>query len=260
MAGRTHLVTGSASGIGRATRELLESRGDRVIGVDIHDADLVRDLSDPEHRAGLRADVAALAPDGLDAVHAVAGVNLPGSLTARVNYFGAVATLRELRPLLAGSSAPAAVAVASFATLMPADEPLLAALRAEDEPGAVAAADALADRGQGARVYPTSKRALAEWVRERSVTPEWAGAGIPLNAVAPGVIRTPMTAELLATPERRDALFQQVPSPLNGAAEPAAVAGLLAWLTSAENRHVTGQVIFADSGAEATLRGPGVFG
>ena len=41
---RTHLITGAASGIGLATRTLLEGRGDRVIGVDLHDADIVADL------------------------------------------------------------------------------------------------------------------------------------------------------------------------------------------------------------------------
>ncbi len=42
---RTSVVTGAASGIGKATKELLESRGERVIGVDIHDADIIVDLT-----------------------------------------------------------------------------------------------------------------------------------------------------------------------------------------------------------------------
>lgn len=37
---RTYLVTGSASGIGAATTELLSSRGHKVIGVDLRDADI----------------------------------------------------------------------------------------------------------------------------------------------------------------------------------------------------------------------------
>ncbi|TDC68070.1 SDR family oxidoreductase [Streptomyces hainanensis] len=259
MAGRTHLVTGSASGIGRATRELLESRGDRVVGVDVRDADIVCDLADPGQRAGLRERVAALAPAGIDAVHAVAGVAVPQTITVRVNFFGAVATLRELRELLTGSAAPRAVAVSSLAALTPVSPELLAALRAEDEARAIEVSDALVEGGEGGLIYSTTKRAIAEWVRERSVTPEWAGAGIPLNAVGPGVIRTPMTAELMASPESREALFRGAPVPLNGPAEPINVAYLLAWLTSEENRHTTGQVIFSDSGADATLRGPRIF-
>jgi NAD(P)-dependent dehydrogenase (short-subunit alcohol dehydrogenase family) len=93
-------------------------------------------------------------------------------------------------------------------------------------------------------------------VREQSVTPEWAGAGIPLNAVGPGLTLTPMIAELLATEEGREEMLRQVPAPLNGPAEPSSIGYLLAWLISEENRHVTGQVVFSDSGADAVLRGP----
>ncbi|MBF4997420.1 hypothetical protein IRT45_09635 [Nocardia sp. BSTN01] len=71
---------------------------------------------------------------------------------------------------------------------------------------------------------------------------------------------TPMTAEILSTDEGRAGLFSGVPSPFDGAAEPVAVASLLAWLASPDNRNVTGQVIFADRGADAVLRGPQVFG
>ena len=44
---RTYVITGSASGIGLATAEKLKSLGNTVIGVDIHNADVVADLSTP---------------------------------------------------------------------------------------------------------------------------------------------------------------------------------------------------------------------
>lgn len=44
---RTFVVTGSASGIGAATADLLRDRGFRVIGVDLRDADVMADLSTP---------------------------------------------------------------------------------------------------------------------------------------------------------------------------------------------------------------------
>jgi NAD(P)-dependent dehydrogenase (short-subunit alcohol dehydrogenase family) len=50
---RVSVVTGAASGIGRATKELLESRGQRVIGVDVHDADVKADLSTADGRESL---------------------------------------------------------------------------------------------------------------------------------------------------------------------------------------------------------------
>lgn len=85
--------------------------------------------------------------------------------------------------------------------------------------------------------------------------PEWAGSGIAENAIAPGGIDTPMVAAALQTAEGRAALDAGAPSPLNGSAAPAtAPAALLAWLTSAENTHVTGQVVFIDGGAESIRR------
>jgi nucleoside-diphosphate-sugar epimerase len=77
---RTHVVTGAASGIGRATRGILEARGDRVVGVDLRDTDVICDLADREERGELRTRVVELAPDGVDAVHANAGLSIPSAL------------------------------------------------------------------------------------------------------------------------------------------------------------------------------------
>jgi enoyl-[acyl-carrier-protein] reductase (NADH) len=64
-----------------------------------------------------------------------------------------------------------------------------------------------------------------------------------------------MTADLTATQEARDAVLQMVPMPLNGVAEPVVVAQLLAWLTSEENTHLCGQVVFVDGGSDVVIRG-----
>ncbi|MDY7556930.1 hypothetical protein [Cryobacterium sp. 10C3] len=104
---RTSVVTGSASGIGKATKELLMERGETVIGVDIHDADVVVDLSTAAGRASLVEQVSDLSGGAVDAVLAVAGLASPTATTVAVNYFGTIATLEDLRPLLVGSAAPA---------------------------------------------------------------------------------------------------------------------------------------------------------
>lgn len=258
---RTSVLTGAASGIGKTTKELLEHRGERVIGVDIHDAEVVVDLSTAEGRAALVEDASRLSGGSVDAIYAVAGLAVPASATVAVNYFGTVATLEGLRPLLAGSKAPRAVLVSSMAALMSSDDELVALLALGDETAAMARAEVLAKEPTttGQLIYASTKLALSRWVRRQAASAAWAGAGIPLNAVAPGIIATPMTAELIATPEGRENLLELVPMPLNGIAEPIVVARLLAWLNSEENTHLCGQVVYVDGGSDVVLRGDSVW-
>ncbi|MFL6206593.1 MAG: SDR family oxidoreductase [Acidimicrobiales bacterium] len=251
---RTCVVTGAASGIGRATCERLERDGQRVIDVDLHDASITADLSSPAGRAALVDAVTGATGGTVDAVIANAGVMAAPALCVRVNFFGAVATLEGLRPLLLGSDAPRAVATSSSSVLNPTDPALIEACLAGDEDAAVEAA-----RGTGLLGYPSTKRALARWVRRHAPTEAWAGAGIGLNAVAPGVVRTPMTAGLLASDEMRPIVEEAVPMPYGGHAEPAHVAELLAFLASGDAHRICGQVVFVDGGADAVLRGEDIW-
>jgi NAD(P)-dependent dehydrogenase (short-subunit alcohol dehydrogenase family) len=258
---RINVVTGAASGIGLATKQLLEERGESVIGVDVRDADVLVDLTSPRDRERMVAEVGARSGGSIDTIIAVAGLAAPIPATAAVNYFGMVATLDGLRSLLAGSDSPRAVGVGSSASVGPGDAALVAAFRAGDEPGALARATALAadPAATGALIYPSSKAAFAQWVRRCATTDKWAGAGIPLNAVAPGVVSTPMMSGALSSRAGRDAIASAVPMPLNGFADAQVPARLLAWLVSVENSHLCGQVVFVDGGSEALVRGDSVW-
>ncbi len=253
MGRRTFVVSGSASGIGNATALSMSQRGDRVIGVDLHDAEIIADLADPAARARLGDRVAALAPDGVDGVVAVAGG------PADVNYFGAVELLQQVRPLLARSIASRAVVVSSFAGLRQVDDLLVEAYLAGDLDRVRHETERVLRDGQAVLLYSSSKRAVMRWVRRSSVLAAWAGAGIALNAITPGVFRTPMTEPYLATTEGRESLLSMVPMPLHGPAEAVVVAHLLNWLVSEENTHVTGQIISIDGGADALTRGDDIF-
>lgn len=258
---RINVVTGAASGIGLATKQLLESRGEWVIGVDISDADVTVDLTSPLDRKRMVEEVSKISGGGIDTIIAVAGLAAPVPATAAVNYFGMVATLEGLRPLLAGSRSPRAVGVSSFASIAPGDDVLLAAFRGADEAAALtrAAELAAAPSTTGMLIYPSSKAAFAQWVRRAAITHEWAGTDIPLNAIAPGVVSTPMMNAALSSQEGRDAVASTVPTPLNGFADAQVPARLLAWLVSVENSHLCGQVIFVDGGSDASLRGDSIW-
>lgn len=254
---RIYLITGAASGIGAAAASLLSSQGHRVIGVDLKNADINVDLTTAEGRSTMVEQARELTGGRLDGVIANAGISAPIAATAQVNYFGAVATLEGLRPLLSESDAPRAVATASMSSLQTADDELVQAMLDGDEEAAVARATVLEESGPatGNQIYASSKQALARWIRRTAPTPEWAGAGIPLNAIAPGVVISPMTEQLTNNPEGRALLDKMVPMPLNGWMPAQSAAELLAWLISPLNTHLCGQVIFIDGGSDAVLRG-----
>ena len=246
---RRYVITGTASGIGQATKRLLEAKGARVIGVDIRDADVIADLTTEAGRLALVDQVRSLLGNSLDAVIANAG-----SGQVSLNFFGAVATLEGLRPLLANGDGPRATAVTSSAILHPVDESIVESCLAMDERAATEASARSPDL-----VYASSKRALARWIRRSAILPRWAGGGIPLNGVAPGVTRTPMTEQYIASERGRAMLDGWVPMPLAGYAQPAQIAPLLDWLTSPENTHITGQIVFIDGGSDAVLAGDDIW-
>ena len=253
MIRRRYVITGAASGIGAATRSLLEAAGHQVIGVDLRDAEVIADLSTPSGRRAMIEQVEGQV-DALEGVLAIAGLSGQSGdaeLIIRVDYFGAVASLEGLRPLLARGSSPRAATVASIAMLR--EDPNLAVVEAclagrEEAAVAVPVTDSHA-------AYTAAKLALARWVRRAAPCQEWAGAGIALNAVAPGIVNTPMAAYLVGTPELRAQTTQNFSQPFGQVGEPEHLGSLLAWLTGAENGFVTGQIVFADGGFEAVTRG-----
>ncbi|MFB4320428.1 SDR family oxidoreductase [Actinomadura sp. 21ATH] len=249
-------VSGAASGIGAALAETLRSGGDRVIGVDLKNTEVTADLSVPEGREAAVRGVLDAAGGRLDAVVACAGVSAPDPIAVKVNYYGVVGLLEGLRPALAAAPAPRAAVVGSIAGTQPLDPAVVAACLEGTEAEAVRLAEEAVARHHGGLLYPSSKSALARWMRAAAVSPEWAGAGIPLNAVAPGVVLTPMTAPLFEDPAMVKVMNEAVPMPLNGHAGPEVIAEALRWLVSPGNTHMAGQVIYVDGGAEATLRGP----
>lgn len=253
---RTYIVTGSAGQIGKAAQNQLEAAGHRVIGVDLALAEVAADIATPQGRLDLVAGVRALTDtvDGVLAIAGTPGTNGDPANVISTNFFGTVATLEGLRPLLARSDKPRALAVSSIGGVMAGwDETLVRACLSGTEAAALTLKGARSNAG---RCYSSVKRALAHWVRSRAISEDWAGRGIVLNCVAPGVIMAPeRMANEPALQELTQKLLASQPLPFGRVGSPDEVASLMVWLTSAANGYTTGQVIFTDGGWEVVTRG-----
>lgn len=255
--GRTYVVTGSDSGIGAETARRLEDDGGRVIRCGLNDdCDVRADLATVRGRAALVRDVYSRAPGGVDGLALVAALDEPTPMTVRVNYFGTLAVLQGLNPLLQVSGAPRAVIVSSAASLSSADRRIVRACLCCDEVAAIRAAERAVTWKLGRRIYRSTKVALNRWVRRHAGGPDWAGCGIPLNVIAPGIVDTELVqTTLLADPAMGRVLREALPQPLAFPGSIGDVAQTIAWTLGPGNSFMTGQILFVDGGADAALRG-----
>lgn len=224
------VVTGAASGIGRATAARLRRDGWRVVAADLVPADAdqwvecdvtssvdVSRLADVVQRSGQLAGVVNVA--GISARAPFA--DLDEATWARVldvNLSGVYRVTRALWPLLVVGGGGAIVSVASTT-----------AFRAE----------------WGIAAYAASKAGLVALTRCLAL--EGGPRGIRANAVAPGVTRTPLTESRNWSEEewrrRADAV------PLGRVAEPEDVADVISFLLGDDSRYVSGEVIVVNGGA-----------
>ncbi len=248
------VVSGSSSGIGAAVCARLRAAGHQVFGIDIQRSDIVADLSLNEGRRMAVATALSACGGKLDGVVACAGLGpqvKPHGKIVEVNYFGAVALLEGLRPALAASGRAAAVAVSSNSIgFVPGANGEIAQACLAGEEGR---ATSLAGAQHGPVVYAATKLAVARWVRRKAVTAEWAGAGIRLNAVAPGAIDTPLLHEGLEHPELGNAI-RSLPIPLGGVGAPDQAAAAIEFMLGDGAAFCCGSVLYTDGGSDALLR------
>jgi glucose 1-dehydrogenase len=103
----------------------------------------------------------------------------------------------------------------------------------------------------GTGAYSASKAALIMLVR--TLAQEWAADGIRVNAIAPGLFRTAMTAPIYADPAKTAAREALVP--MHRIGDPARdLAGLVAFLLSPDATYITGQCILADGGLLGSIQ------
>lgn len=237
--GKVALVTGGASGIGRATALAFAREGARVVVGDV-DVEGGTEVAETVAASGgearfVRADVRSAAQVAAlvgEAVAAFGGLDVA---------FNAAGVLPELGPVVEASEddLDAVVAVNLKGTYLSVQEELRAMLpRGRGAIVNCASSAGLAGFPEAA-AYSATKHAVVGLTR--SVALEVASQGVRVNCVCPGPVRTPM---LGAMPEEEAASGV----PLGRVATPEEVADAVLWLASDGASYVTGHALAVDGG------------
>jgi NAD(P)-dependent dehydrogenase (short-subunit alcohol dehydrogenase family) len=250
LANKRAIVTGAASGIGRASAELFAAEGAQLVVVDIDAAvaETAAEITraggraiavqcDAGTEAGVRDFVARCSTTlgGVDVLFANAGiVGHPGRFeeqtlevwmgVLRVNLLGAFLAIREVLPHMRAQGHGSIICTSS-----------VAGLRANAGPVA----------------YSASKAGVISLVQ--TVANELYGTGIRVNAVCPGLIETAITAPLFSAARARGTAGKigQL-NPLTRHGEPAEVARVAAFLASDASSYINGQNLVVDGGLSSS--------
>jgi NAD(P)-dependent dehydrogenase (short-subunit alcohol dehydrogenase family) len=224
LPGKVAIVTGAASGIGKATVELFRTEGARVVGADVTEgADVRADV-------GSEADVKALIDEvagrhgGLDIIFANAGIS--GGFASiseqtaedwaeilRVNLIGPFLAIKHAAPHLKARGGGSIICTASVAGLR---------------------------SGAGGAAYSASKAGVINLVQTASQ--QLSGANIRVNAICPGLIETGMTKPIydMARERGQEHRLGEL-APLRRGGDPAEIARAALFLASDESSYVNGE-------------------
>lgn len=244
--GRTVLVTGASSGIGRATAIRLAQEGARLVLVA---RDLLRLQETSSQLQGERHLVRTC-----DLTDESAVVELADDLRSKVGSLDGVAHcagIHWLRPLQMTDAQSltqmlASHTVSSIAVIRAV---VMRRLVAKDGCSVVWMSSAAALQGGAATVaYAAAKGSLISAARALAV--ELARRKIRVNVIAPGVVRTPQSEAMLSglAPDQAQAI---VDKHLLGLGEPEDIAAVVAFLLSNDARWITGTTVVADGGLTA---------
>jgi NAD(P)-dependent dehydrogenase (short-subunit alcohol dehydrogenase family) len=233
--GKVAIVTGAASGIGKATVALFRSEGATVVGADVGEgADAICDAGS-EHEVRDLVEALAREHGGLDVMFANAGISGGFASIAdqsaedwaeilRVNLIGPFLAIKYAAPAMRARGGGSFICTASVAGLR---------------------------SGAGGAAYSASKAGVINLVQ--TAAQQLSGSAIRVNAICPGLIETGMTKPIYdMARDRGQAHRIGELNPLGRGGEAGEIAQAALFLASAESSYVNGAALVVDGGLSST--------
>ncbi|MFG3714972.1 SDR family NAD(P)-dependent oxidoreductase [Micromonospora sp. NPDC047730] len=248
--GARALVTGAHGGLGRAQALALGHAGAEIIATDLT-ADRAEQACDYLRQQGVRALPLALEVTSLDSIEAAFGALEQQGRVPDVVVNNAGVSLRNSALDATAAEFDLTLGVNLRGTYFVAQR----AARAMRPRGGgriinLASIGGLVVDGERSSVYDASKAAVVQLTKNLAY--EWGRHGIRVNAIAPGYMRTEMTADLMPTREVEDELVARH-IPLGRVGEAGDLAGAVVFLASNASAYVTGHTLTVDGGWVVSL-------
>ena len=236
------IVTGAASGIGRATAQLFAAEGAHVLAADLNEPESADNIVGVRCDAGNEADVthlvrsAAARFGGLDIFFANAGIS--GGIAGifeqsvedwqrilQVNLIGPFLAIKHAAPLIKERGGGSIICTASVAGIR---------------------------SGAGGPAYSASKAGVISLVETAAV--QLVGSNVRVNAICPGLIETGMTEAMYEAARERgqDHRIGEL-NPLRRGGEPIEIAHAALFLALDESSYVNGHALVVDGGLTSTI-------
>ena len=235
LAGKVAIVTGAASGIGKAAAELFRSEGATVIAADVSEGADVRADAGDEDDVKYLIDQVAGQHGGVDIMFANAGISggwaTINEQTAndwaeilRVNLIGPFLAIKYAAPIMAKRGGGSIICTASVAGLR---------------------------SGAGGAAYSASKAGVINLVQ--TAAQQLSGSGVRVNAICPGLIETAMTKPMYETARERgqEARIGEL-NPLKRGGEAVEIAHAALFLASDDSSYINGAALVVDGGLSSS--------
>ncbi|MDO5715857.1 MAG: SDR family oxidoreductase [Tissierellia bacterium] len=250
------VITGASSGIGKAAKAILETKGHEVCNIDYKNGDVNADLANPDDRIKAIDSILERYPEGIDGLICNAGVGpeVPADKMWAINFFAPIEIAKGLKKSLQKKQGACVVTLSNTISndMIVREDWVEMMVNTMDEDRVLEYAKTIPQE-MAPLCYSSGKNALARWIRRTSGS--WGVDQVRINGIAPGNTNTPMT-EGMSDEQWEAALLIPIPTRYGKKEflDAEEIANVMVFLVLPESKGMDGSIVYVDGGIDALLR------